>query len=839
MNRRFASLSVVVCLFLSLSLPSLTIAQTSPQTSSALPRLVRFGGVVKDLNSHALTGVVGVTFALYSEQTGGAALWMETQNVTADSSGHYTALLGSTRPEGLPSELFTAEQARWVGVQVSGQAEQARVLLVSAPYAFKAGDAETIGGLPPSAFVLATPAQSSASWSATTSATQSSTLPPPASAITGTGTVNYLPLWDTTSDIVSSVLFQAGTGATAKLGINTATPASTLDVKGGSTIRGTLSLPATGTATATAGKNSQPLTLAASAFNSATSKAGNQTFQWQAEPAGNDTASASGTLNLLFGAATPPTETGLNIAGNGQITFATGQKFPGTGAGTVTSVAGGSGLTGGPITGSGTLSIATGGVTTEMLATSSLTVKAGTDLTGGGSVPLGGTTTLNLDTTKVPLLSTNNTFSGNQTVSGGMNVVGDTRVDYNGLNKGSYTPAIRFGSGNTGEAIASDRTGSANQGGIDLYTNFTPRVSVTNTGSVGIGTTAPGSTLDVRGTGSFSAGVVGLSNTATNAVFGNNSATSGSSNGAAFYSNSPQGTGVVGVNTAGGYAAYFQGPVSVSSTTSNFPGLVAVGFSGTSVNTDGLQATGGSGSGLGGRGVLGQGGSAQAVELAAGGDGGDFFGGNVNSGFPGYGIYAKGGTYPDGSSLYAGYFNGNLNVTGAITAGTKDFKIDHPLDPANKYLFHASVESSEMKNIYDGKATTDGQGNATVQLPEWFEALNTDFRYQLTVIGQFAQAIVSGEVANHQFSIKTDKPNVKVSWQITGVRQDVFAKAHPLVVEQEKNARERGYYIHPELYGASEQQSMEWARDPQLMKRVQETRARQLAGAQNSFGTQK
>jgi hypothetical protein len=126
-----------------LSLAQLTFAQSTTEAASALPRLVRFGGTVKDLNGNLLTGVVGITFALYSEQTGGAALWLETQNVTADSNGHYVALLGSTKPDGLPSELFTSEKARWVGVQVSGQAEQPRVLLVSAPYALKAGDAET------------------------------------------------------------------------------------------------------------------------------------------------------------------------------------------------------------------------------------------------------------------------------------------------------------------------------------------------------------------------------------------------------------------------------------------------------------------------------------------------------------------------------------------------------------------------------------------------------------------------------------------------------------------------------------------------------------------------
>jgi hypothetical protein len=146
---------------------------------------------------------------------------------------------------------------------------------------------------------------------------------------------------------------------------------------------------------------------------------------------------------------------------------------------------------------------------------------------------------------------------------------------------------------------------------------------------------------------------------------------------------------------------------------------------------------------------------------------------------------------------------GQLAVVGEIFAGVKDFRIDHPLDPANKYLYHASVESSEMMNIYTGNVTTDAQGEATVQLPEWFEALNTDFRYQLTVIGQFAQAIVAHEIQNRQFAIRTNAPNVKVSWQVAGVRQDAYAKAHPLVVEEEKNARERGFYFHPELYGAS------------------------------------
>jgi hypothetical protein len=129
-----------------------------------------------------------------------------------------------------------------------------------------------------------------------------------------------------------------------------------------------------------------------------------------------------------------------------------------------------------------------------------------------------------------------------------------------------------------------------------------------------------------------------------------------------------------------------------------------------------------------------------------------------------------------------------------------------------------------MMNIYTGNVTTDTQGLATVKLPEWFETLNTDFRYQLTVIGQFAQAIVATKIANHQFTIKTNAPSVEVSWQVTGVRQDAFAKAHPLVVEEEKDARLKGFYIHPDLYGAPQEKQIEWARHPEMMKRMQEQR---------------
>jgi hypothetical protein len=132
--------------------------------------------------------------------------------------------------------------------------------------------------------------------------------------------------------------------------------------------------------------------------------------------------------------------------------------------------------------------------------------------------------------------------------------------------------------------------------------------------------------------------------------------------------------------------------------------------------------------------------------------------------------------------------NNDLTVRGTLTASTKLFRIDHPTDPKNKVLVHCSVESSELLNIYSGTVKTDADGRAVVQLPDYFEALNTDVRYQLTAIKEFSQAIVTEEVRKGRFVIATDKPNVKVSWQLTAVRCDSYALAHPLIVEQEKSS---------------------------------------------------
>jgi len=468
------ALSVIgaVCL-----LPSSGVTQqnaaatrTVSTAASAVPKVVNFSGALTDLNGKALTGVTGVTFLLYKDSQGGTPLWMETQNVNPDKNGRYTVTVGASSSRGVPADVFVSGEARWLGVQVAGQPEQARVLLVAVPYALKAGDAETIGGLPPSAFVLAAPA--AAGIAATTDgATAQPSVPPPA-AITGSGTTGFIPEFTGAATIGNSAIFQTGTSPTARIGINLSTPVAALEVQGTSTVHGQFTLPSAGLATASGGKKSYQLDLRASSFNSGTAAAVAQNFQWQAEPSGNNTTTPSATLNLLFGAGSAtPAETGLKIANNGRITFASGQTFPG--AGTIT------------------------GVT------------AGTDLTGGGT---SGTVTLNLDTTKVPQLNTANTFTQTQFVntsntagsiqasSPGVAILGTSTSTsllvpaISGVAQDSNVNDLTIGvAGTTNSGRGYGVEGVANSSGIGVY-----GISTTGIGVIGIGAS---SSLSVKDTG--------------------------------------------------------------------------------------------------------------------------------------------------------------------------------------------------------------------------------------------------------------------------------------------------------------------------------------------------
>jgi hypothetical protein len=166
-----------------------------------------------------------------------------------------------------------------------------------------------------------------------------------------------------------------------------------------------------------------------------------------------------------------------------------------------------------------------------------------------------------------------------------------------------------------------------------------------------------------------------------------------------------------------------------------------------------------------------------------------------------YGVFGR----TNSSAGYAGYFQGRVHVQGTLSKSAGSFKIDHPLDPENRTLSHSFVESPDMKNVYDGVVTTDAAGYATVELPDWFQALNRDFRYQLTVIDGgdgFVLAKVAREVEGNRFVVRTSVGGVKVSWQVTGIRQDAYAERHRIPVEEWKGEAERGRYLNPDVFDA-------------------------------------
>jgi hypothetical protein len=546
---------LLICSAVSLSAQqaALTAANT------VVPPLVKFSGVLADVNNKPLTGTVGVTFSLYKESQSGAPLWMETQNVTLDKSGHYTVLLGSTTSEGLPASPFAAGEARWLAVQVQGQAEQPRVLLMSVPYALKALDAETIGGKPLSALQLAAP-NGGSSFASPNNAPIANTITCSTSSACKSG---HIPVF-------------ASNGGAAKV-------KDSIIQESGSTI---------------------------------------------------------------------------NVAGSVGLT---GQM--------------------------------------SAVASSGSAAVVANDNTSGGSAGVASTST---------------------------NGIGVVATGITGL---------------LGTGAGEDGVGVSASGNLGVYAN--------------------GIAAGVYGVSTTSTGVIGIS-TSYIGVYGSGS------------------TGVNGVSTSGGNG--------VSGVSTSGPGVYAQSDTGWAVDAYGTE---------------------NATGVLAG-----------------------------SASGYAAWFNGNVDVDGNLSKAGGSFKIDHPLDPSNKYLYHSFVESPDMKNIYDGNVTTNGNGDAVVTLPKWFEALNRDFRYQLTVIGQFAQAIVGSEISHHQFSIKTDKPNVKVSWQVTGIRQDAWANAHRIPVEELKPGKERGSYLHPELYGAPEEKGVLWARDPKAMKQWKEARTKPAAIAATTNKTQ-
>jgi len=173
-----------------------------------------------------------------------------------------------------------------------------------------------------------------------------------------------------------------------------------------------------------------------------------------------------------------------------------------------------------------------------------------------------------------------------------------------------------------------------------------------------------------------------------------------------------------------------------------------------------------------------------------------------------YGVYGRG---YNSHEPYGVYSYGNMHCTGLLTAALWDWKIDHPEDPQNKYLFHSGVASPERKNVYDGVVAIDANGEAIIELPSYFLSLNEEFRYQLTPIGAAMPDLhIAEEVRDNKFRIAGGKPFMKVSWQVTGIRKDLISKAVPIEVETSKDDDERGLYQNPEVYGFGIEKSIDF-----------------------------
>jgi hypothetical protein len=332
--------------------------------------------------------------------------------------------------------------------------------------------------------------------------------------------------------------------------------------------------------------------------------------------------------------------------------------------------------------------------------------------------------------------------------------------------------------------------------------------------SLGVGTTTPQATLDVTGnasiafqattssTGLYATGVWGRSASPSGSgVFGQSTSTSGGGNGVSGWTAATSGIGVYGANAAATGNAY-----GVLGETESTGGAGVLGSanstSGGGVGVFG-QAAGPTGVAIFGHAFATSRGAAVVGFLESPNGVAGQFVAHAGSGLILQGLSGSNKTEvftvdANGNAFLAG----NLAVTGTLSKGGGSFKIDHPLDPANKTLSHSFVESPDMMSIYNGVTQLDAKGRAWVTLPDWFESLNGDFRYLLTAIGAPQPRLyVAEEINGNRFEIAGGKPRARVSWQLTGIRHDAYANAHRIAVEEDKPASERGYYLHPEAIG--------------------------------------
>lgn len=348
----------------------------------------------------------------------------------------------------------------------------------------------------------------------------------------------------------------------------------------------------------------------------------------------------------------------------------------------------------------------------------------------------------------------------------------------------------------TGVTAGTDLTGGGTGGNVTLNLNTTA-LQTANDARYAQLTATNAFTQPMTVTGTQQVMVKATTSAASaSAIYGHSTDTSGigSSEGVLGVADGPSGIGVFGGATgSGGNGVQANGAKrgvlgfngSVSSNWDNLAG--SIGVQGDSSGSLGVGLLGTADTGFGGWLTNNSPGGAATLVLQ-------------NQASTGYLIEAQG--VPSLTEALLLDVNGNLSIAGNISKAGGSFKIDHPLDPSNKYLYHSFVESPDMMNIYNGTVVLDAEGRASVTLPDWFEALNRDFRYQLTAIGAPGPNLyISQEVTNNHFEIAGGKPGGKISWQVTGVRHDAWAEAHRIPLEVGKTGVEKGKYLHPELFG--------------------------------------
>jgi trimeric autotransporter adhesin len=633
--------------------------------------------------------------------------------------------------------------------------------------------------------------------------------PPANSTVTGKGVVDFIPMWDATNDIIDSLIFQKS----GSVGIATTAPAATLDVNGKSDVRDTLTLFPKGT---------------------------------------DSTLTVNGTT--------------FKIDQTGKVNFVTGQTFPGTGTITGVTTATGSGLTGGGTKGTLALGLTKtcsakqvlqwNGTSWACSSTGSGTITGVTTASGSGLTGGGASGSLNLSLTTS--CSSGQTLAWNGSTWACKTVGGSGTVTSVGLSAPSTdftlsgSPVTSSGtlglnwnvsptSGNTANAIVKrDSNGSFNA------TDISAGGAVSAAGSLAVGGN------------SYLGGVVGIGTHSAQAAV--NIDYGGTANSDSF---------LVGNTTKGLQLRDTGGAVDLESlgvplfvnyatgASTYLFNLVGIGTSNPQVELNLNQGDRASNDAL----LIGNYSkglqlrdTGAAVDLESWGvplyvngftqwntylnpSGIISDGTNPNYGYGGvaigssapsqfYPLTVSGGCCTSPERFAAIFWGDTIVENDFFVTGSKNFRIDHPLDPKNKYLQHAAIESSEVLNQYSGNVVLDDKGERRVEFPAWFAAINEDFRYQLTAIGSPGPNLyVSEEIKDNSFTIAGGRSGMKVSWQLTARRNDAYMKAHPYVVEQDKPEFERGYYTLPELYGAPKEEGIRYAQEQRSKEQQSKTTA--------------